>query len=239
MSLWQWIACGKHPAAKDYIRLGNQSSLGGTFFEWIEQGYARICLDNPGLGRVLWRFWLRGTIRGQLSCGVMRQSGDAIGRPYPLLIMGSGSSPSWEECWEHLPFACANVWNQADALSSIEFETVPKLLQGLERLTAPAEILQDDTLPPVLPLRALIGNIGSEFGLFSLEAPNGSFIATAAAMHLSLLLKNKNASPPVAIFIGGGETAWLAFMRRPLKTGDFTTLWDQHQQIIGENDEPN
>jgi hypothetical protein len=143
--------------------------------------------------------------------------------------MGCGSFPNWEGCWEQLPIACEGVWNQAEALTSQELKAVSELVQGLSGLTSPADILQDDTLPPVLPLKSLNGDMESEFGLFSLEAPNSSSIAMAAAMRLSLLLNKKIIAPPVAVFIGGGDTACMAIMRRPLKSLDFETLWNLKQ----------
>ena len=169
---------------------------------------------------------MRGTARDQLACGVISQSCDAIGRPYPLLLMGSGTSQKWEECWENLPMACETVWNSAEALFSHESSTVPELVTGLGKLPSPVDILLDDTLPPILPLKSLNGDMESEFCLFSLETDNGSHIETAAAMRLSLLLKSRNANPPVAVFIGGGRNAHMAVMRRPLKPLDFETLWN-------------
>lgn len=228
MSVWQWIAYGKHPAARDYIRLGSSFPLGDSFFGWIEQGYARYCRDRHTVVRGRWHFWLQGTAREELTCGVMLSSVDAIGRPYPLLIMGGGAFPGWETWWEELPLACEGIWNAAGALTTAAYTSVTELVSGLNRLTAPDVIGEDDTLPPGLPFSVLHGDFGSEFGLYSLEAPNGSSIATAAAMHLSLLQKKRNASPPVAIFIGGGETAHMAIMRRPLKSLDFEVLWSQY-----------
>jgi type VI secretion system protein VasJ len=203
--------------------------MAGSFYGWVEQGYARSCSNDGRQGRVLWRFWLRGLAREQLACGLICQSGDTIGRPYPLLLMGTGPLPGWEECWEDLPLACEGIWSAAEALSTDNPVTVAGLVQALDRLTCPVKILQDDTLPPVLPVTPLSGGIESEFGLYSLEAPNGSSIATAAAVRLGLMLKNRNSSPPVAIFVGGGETAYMAFIRRPLKPYDFEVLWDLRQ----------
>jgi type VI secretion system protein VasJ len=170
---------------------------------------------------------MRGTAPDQLACGILRQSCDAIGRPYPLLLMGSGNSQNWDESWENLPMACEALWNRADTLFSQEYRAISELVAGLGTLTGPEDIFLDDTLPPALSLKALNGDMDSEFSLFSLEAGNGSRIEVAAAMRLSLLLKKRNATPPVAVFIGGGETAHMAVMRRPLKSLDFEMLWNQ------------
>lgn len=229
MPVWQWIACGKHLAARDYVRLGNPFPLGSIFYNWVENGYARCCLNNGSQDSRLWRFWLRGMKKEQLACGILCQSSDAIGRPYPLLLMGSGTIPGWEEYWEDLPLSFEGIWNDAVALLSQEVTTLKELEQGLDRLTSPAAILQDDTLPPVLPLTAMRGDLESEFAIFSLEAPNSDRIAIAAAVRLGLLVKNRVALPPVAVFIGGGETACMVITRRPLNPLDFGVLWDLRQ----------
>ena len=169
---------------------------------------------------------MRGMARDQLACGILSQSCDAIGRPYPLLLMGSGTSQNWEECWENLPMACEAIWSSAETLVTQESITLSELVAGLGKLTAPADIALDDSLPPAFSLKSLNGDMDSEFCLFSLEAVNGSRIEVAAAMRLSLLLKKRNAVPPVAVFIGGGKTAQMAVMRRPLKSLDFDVLWN-------------
>ncbi|HIJ88272.1 MAG TPA: DUF2094 domain-containing protein [Desulfuromonadales bacterium] len=223
---WQWVACGKHPAAKDYIRIGDQFTLGTSLFSWVEQGYDKVRHDMSGRFQVSWKFWLNGTMHDRLACGVLLESGDAIGRPYPLLLMGSGTYRQWGKCWENLPLACETTWNSAMVLFSNKLTTIPELEMGLGMLPSPDDILLDDTLPPALPLKPLSGDMESEFCLYSLETDNGSGIEVAAAMRLSLLLKKRNAAPPVAVFIGGGKTAYMAVMRRPLKSLDFVTLWN-------------
>ena len=228
---WQWIACGKHPAARDYIRLGNQFPLGSSIYSWVEQGYSQLRHGKSDQQPIKWRFWMNGSAREKLACGILMESADAIGRPYPLLMMGSGNLPGWEAVWEHLPIACEPVWRDAESLAFNEPNTLSKMLTGLDRMASPTEILlDDDTLPPVLPLRTLNGDLTSEFGLFSLETQNWSSVATAAAMRLSLMLKEASPAPPVAVFIGGNETAYMAVMRRPLKFSDFSVLWDLKQR---------
>lgn len=226
LTQWQWVACGKHPAARDYIRVGNQFPLGTSLFSWVEQGYAKLRHDKSNRYPVTWRFWINGTVNDRLACGILSESYDAIGRPYPLMLMGTGTSQKWKECWENLPLSCEAVWNSAESLFSDELTTVPELITGLGTLTSPVDVLLDDTLPPALSLKSLNGDMDSEFCLFSLEVLNGSRIEVAAAMRLSLLLKKRNATPPVAVFIGGGKTAHMAVMRRPLKPLDFEVLWN-------------
>lgn len=42
---WQWSAFGKHPAAKDYFRIGRMSPFSQGLFEWVEGGYRILSAD--------------------------------------------------------------------------------------------------------------------------------------------------------------------------------------------------
>jgi type VI secretion system protein VasJ len=223
---WQWMLYGKHPAALDYIRLGKSSVLGNSVYAWVEQGYLRCGLAGKSQRDIRWRFWMRGAAPEELVCGVLLQSFDAIGRPYPLLLMGSGSFCGWNTFWEHLPMVCKDVWEAAETVSFQKTASLAELENKLSRLTLPIEVQLDDTLPPVVPLKTLSGDLAADFAAFSLEAPNGSQMVLAAAMRLSLELKKSVIEQPVAVFIGGGSTACMVVMRRPLKPLDFETLWN-------------
>ena len=63
-----------------------------------------------------WRFWAKGANKKALVCGVARDSSDSVGRPYPLLVVGTGPLADWEDEWELLPAACENTWNQMDVM---------------------------------------------------------------------------------------------------------------------------
>ena len=88
---WHWSAFGKHPAAADYFRLGYSSPFVDGLTKWVESGYRLLAerSDTPP-PFCSWRFWARGFGRESLVLGVVRVSSDSLGRPYPLLIMGSG-----------------------------------------------------------------------------------------------------------------------------------------------------
>jgi type VI secretion system protein VasJ len=90
-----------------------------AFSEWIERGYKDIASKNRSRTALCsWRFWAQGLKKEILLCGLLRDSGDNCGRPYPLLIMGSGSLKGWEKRWDLLPFACESTWNQTENLST-------------------------------------------------------------------------------------------------------------------------
>ncbi|MEW5801056.1 MAG: hypothetical protein AB1847_03020 [bacterium] len=64
------------------------------------------------------RFWTRGSAKDMLVCGLVRDSSDRLGRPYPLLIMGTGPLPGWEERWDLVSLACERSWSQMEHLAA-------------------------------------------------------------------------------------------------------------------------
>jgi len=89
---------GKHPVAMDYFHLGTSAPLVNAFGAWIENGYQKVVSPaRNGLALHSWRFWARGIQKGHIACGVVRDSSDSTGRPYPLLVMGIGKLPGWEK----------------------------------------------------------------------------------------------------------------------------------------------
>jgi len=46
---WQWAAFGKHPAAKDYFQLGENTPFFEGLFTWIEDGYQLLTTKEPAV----------------------------------------------------------------------------------------------------------------------------------------------------------------------------------------------
>ena len=137
---WSWFAEGKHPSVKDFISMGQVSALSTGFSNWMIKGCAELYEQQQlqGPGHISWRFFARGARKDELACGLLRDSSDSIGRPYPFLIMGTGPAAGWEENWELLPSACNETWRLMEQLSSRPFNDVSSLEHELVSLKAPA-----------------------------------------------------------------------------------------------------
>ena len=58
---WRFAAFGKHPGAKDYIRLGSTTPMLEGIADWVDQGYAGIEGKRKGMADAAsWRFWSKG-----------------------------------------------------------------------------------------------------------------------------------------------------------------------------------
>lgn len=136
---WQWGACGKHPLVKDYFSVGRNTALLKTFSDWMESGY-HLLTTNRNLRSSLcsWCFWARGPKSGALICGLVKESSDRIGRPYPFLIIGNGFLKNWEKRWDLLPFSCEKTWNRLEAVSSGMPRDLKEFEIELERIRPPS-----------------------------------------------------------------------------------------------------
>ncbi len=236
---WQWAAFGKHPAAKDFFRLGRIGPLERDFSQWVDRGYELLAAGKQGALHS-WRFWTRGPKRDALGCGVVRDCYDQLSRPYPLLIMGTGPLNGWEGHWDLNPLACERTWAQMEYLFT-------KTLTGLKQLEEEVQ-----KIPPPLARwpdlqesrRALLEGGDEPSSSRSLEeitrqlAPmrqkselyvpldQGHFPDPSAGVHYLHSFFRKEEDIPQSVFMGGTlEKAFLAVFKRPLHPADFVQLW--------------
>jgi len=242
---WQWAAFGKHPTAKDYFRLGEETPFVEGLFDWVENGYQLLTTrENSTPDFCSWRFWAREAGRNTIVCGVVRVSSDSLGRPYPLVVMGSGTLGGWQENWDLLPFSGERTWRQIEYIGANLFTDFKKLEEEIRTIRPP-----DASWTNLARKRKELNCLGSPIDPYASFPDFRELKKTAAAhaekselfigldrgpcndkiMHVSLwhlLAKESAKSLPNAIFMGGTlEKAYLSIFRRPLKSADFVQLW--------------
>ena len=241
---WRWGAYGKHPIAADYIRLGDFTPLMNGFSDWVANGFKALSLGkNSGHQPCSWRFWAKGPQKGEIICGLVRDSCDSIGRPYPLLILGSGPLKNWEERWDLLPFACEKSWDQTEYISSQMFSDFKRLDTEFRNMKSPqpewdecrtrrdelmefSESMERDPTGYLLHLKNAVHEAsGKPEGFFSLD-PAMFRDQLTAVNYLYHLLIERNNNAPNAMFLGGTlDMAFMSYYRRPLASDDFMALW--------------
>jgi type VI secretion system protein VasJ len=244
-SPWEWSASGKHPVAMDYFQLGDIAPLTQAFAAWIEKGYQKLLAQNHA-GRKFhsWRFWARGIRKGHIACGVGRDSTDSAGRPYPLLIMGTGTLPGWEENWDLLTFLFEGIWSQIEYLASRPLADLKQLESEISRINMPNEdwsALAAQGLSTAGPGHgndqnghtSTFGTIegaaeallmSNEF-LVSID-PHHNGDASSLVGFWNRALKSRTNIVPNAVFMGGiPEQTYLALFTRSLNSSDFERLW--------------
>ncbi len=243
LSSWQWSAAGKHPAAKDYFQLGSDQPLMKTFFGWLRRGYGIIASRekrNPSF--YSWRFWSRGIKKDFLVCGLIRDSGDGVGRPYPLLLFGHGPLKGWEDHWDLLVVACEKTWSRMEYLSQRVFNSLREFENEALRISSPESDWEklkgekerfwssspsDDQYllnEEIIQSGLMETDTEESFFLDLNRVPVDDQFRLVRAYHF--VIKRHLKPLPNAVFMGGTpERAYLAVYQRPLSSEDFVRLW--------------
>jgi len=217
MQDWTWGAAGKHPIVKDYISLGQETPLLHVFSRWVEEGYHKVNKDTTHRS---WRFFAKGMKRAELSCGLLRNSHDGVGRPFPFIILGSGPLEGWEPRWEILPLAFDTLWERMEYLCAKRVFDLTELKKDIERLPNPS-----------LPEEGqFVVESGSELpqqqdGILSIPL-KGTGDPREEIIQCLMLFKSSSHHIPDAVFIGGpAEQSFLVIFTRSLNMADFKKLW--------------
>jgi type VI secretion system protein VasJ len=240
---WLWAAHGKHPSAKDFFSIGRSFPLSSDFSDWIKRGFPTLAERGKEAVRgCSWRFWARGRGKDELACGLLRDSHDSFGRPYPLLIIGTGPLPSWEEHWEMLPMVCERVWCRIEFVSARGFSVLGGFEDEIVKTRPPDPSWTDhDSMADAskggdpasgVSLQAMERiaeearrQSAKEMGSINLGG-DASCDSHLLVMHLNSVLKGKLDKAPNTLFIGGtNDESSLIFFRRPMRPADLSILW--------------
>ncbi len=214
---WQWGATGKHPVARDYISIGFQSRCLRIFSGLVEEAFIKT--GSAARKYVSYRYFLKGGKKGMISCGIFKDSRDAVGREFPLVVAGYGMLPGWEERWETISEAMAQVCSEAEYISSRKLASLDEFKASLSRLGAPSAVggagfQEKSAFNPDIP--------GS--GFIPLVPGDEDVMAEQVTGYMSQL-KKADSTAPEAVFIGGTQDrACLSIFRKPLDPNDVSGL---------------
>lgn len=239
---WAWGAFGKHPSARDYFQIRTQFPLAQAFSQWVDNGFGRLPEEIRRNGMCSWRFWSKGLKKSSLLCGLAKSSGDGVGRPYPLVLLGEGRLEKWEKNWNLLPFVLSPAWDRMEYSASRRMECIGSLESDLQRMDAPAaewkstlhSLSHDSDDQETLSLQKVImAEIMAKAR--TLETEQRLIIPLDQRLHCDSLqmagawhqaLKTHLLGTPNTVFMGGSlEKAFLVLFLRPLVADDFIDLW--------------
>ncbi|HFQ81455.1 MAG TPA: type VI secretion system-associated protein TagF [Desulfobacterales bacterium] len=233
-AVWQWFIAGKHPAAGDFFTLGRQTPMAGALTNWLRQGAEHLTDSRERLSASCsWRFWSQTSERGVITCGLVKNSCDSVGRPFPLLLLGTGPLRHWEENWELLPFVAEGLWGQMEQLTVRNYQALKRLAEDLPALRPPRPAWREAAPVSSADRQRLRETIGHRLRSFEAEqavfiplTEGGSVDLFEAVSNLHLLFKEMIAQPPRAVFLGGQPARpALALFNRALNRHDFERLW--------------
>jgi type VI secretion system protein VasJ len=240
---WRWAACGRHPAAKDDFTVGQDFPLLNSFSGWIEHGYQVLASrDNPVKVQRSWRFWTREAREENVVCGVVRDSNDSLGRPYPILIIGTGPLSGWVSQWDLLPLAFEDTWGQLEYLSTKAFSDLRELEEEIQNIKPPAaewlnlarkrEVFEELGSLHLSQLEGETSSLSGETAYFiPLDTlPSRDRFELIGLCHT--LVRARLEAAPRAVFMGGTlEKQYVAFFRRPPAPSDFIHLWSVTEDL--------
>jgi hypothetical protein len=184
----------------------------------IEEGYPNVAV---GTKQHSWRFFARGSKPQELSCGLVRDSRDGAGRPFPLLIMGAGVLKEWEQCWEYLPHALSDLWERMEYISAKRIFDLSELKGDIMRLPAPPppECKEpfDEPGPSPIPEQ--------QDGMLAIPLQAAGDYSDEIVRLLVRINETQHAVPE-AVFIGGTlSRSFLVAFFRSVDAQDFVRLW--------------
>lgn len=234
-SVWQWGLCGKHPVARDYLRMRVNGPMMEAFENWVEKGYRNLSGDKSGFRNMhSWRFWAKGAGKSGIVCGLIRDSSDSIGRPFPLMILGCGALDDWTQDWHLLPNTLDQVWNQMEQCVSRQIESVAGIERMILQIKSPDQYpvetgntLSPEAMPEPNAVLKHLNTLASAQALWIPLTENKRQTPFQWACAWLAGLKNSGQPSPQAMFIGGTMAAPnLVILSRSLRTDDFQQLWE-------------
>ena len=226
---WRWVAAGKHPVAADYIQPAGASPLVEALSNWIAKGYQSLTLDDQSQGRHhSWRFWLSGGAGKNLVCGLICDSSDAIGRPFPFALIGEGRLKGWERGWPQLARELEKTWAALEYIAAHRYESSRDLVDALERINTPDCSLESSKCqvdrPTTGPKPADIDDNDGPLVFFIGRDQQEPVSQAVDIMQQRSVLQPRQL--PNAVFLGGTlDKTCLALVQHPLRTADFIALW--------------
>lgn len=231
---WSWAAYGKHPGAKDFIRIGEPFPLMNSFQEWVERGHGVITTKNATQEHRSWRFWARGLQKDSAVCGLVKDSRDALGRSFPLLIMGTGTLRDWEKEWDLMPYVSENAWSRMEFLATHELSQLNEGIQSIKPLNPDWQRFERVREQFKRASRGFFGSADVAEGVRDAGAGKSIVDLLAAPCHAQSdpvgswhhYFRSAADATPNAVFIGGTMTnTYMAVFRKSLAPEDFVQLW--------------
>jgi len=250
---WNWIGSGKHPTAGDYFKVGQFTPILEAVAGWLENGFQRFVAtgneapDSP-YSHNSWRFWIRAPKTDHMVVGVVKDSSDSLGRPYPLLIAGTGHLKNCEANWDLMPFSCEKVWGQMEYLGTAQYDGIDQVADRVNHIYPPdqdwpkmsdqrestgRQAIYEKSHQVSMDTQKVEGHIEAMVHMPEIIVPMNMGreedpLIVAGLLHR--MLKEKLAAFPNAIFMGGvPERTLLAVFQRPLSTPDFILLWSAYK----------
>ena len=221
-------AFGKHPAFDDFFSIQVASPIPRALVAWIEKAVVQHPPAHQKATSCSYRFWTKGIKNYDLTLGLVRDSSDRMGRPYPLLITAGVAIKNWQKTWQDIFSVFEPVFRTFEASAAgrhddfKSFETALQNING-QRVNAPGKTV--DKLP-----HSILAFYKQDGKKNRLSLPVSKLLAafenTGVKPDTWGFFK-KNPPIPGAVFLGGmPDMPMIHMFNRPLRAQDFNRLFE-------------
>lgn len=190
---------------------------------WVEKGFERLARIpvHKGCGRCSWRLMARTAREKEALCGLLKDSADAVGRRYPLLVAGCGPLADWDTHWPAYPLALGDMWERLEFVCGRRYTRLAELGEAVKSLPAPC--LKHPPAHGSLPGGKRLDRCGPGVWEVDLSLEEDVAAILTAALEAARL---EDGLRPHAVFVGGTQERCRAVVfERALATADFEVLW--------------
>jgi type VI secretion system protein VasJ len=123
----------------DYFSIGEQTHFAAAYRNWVTFGYQQY-IQSGGSGKQIcsYRFWSKGDSTVSVAVGLLQSSVDSLGRPFPLLLIGTVQLSSWQKMWPAFADALGNVWADLEKIAAERYPSLQDIPAELSRISLPA-----------------------------------------------------------------------------------------------------
>jgi hypothetical protein len=123
----------------DYFSIGEQTHFAAAYRKWVTFGYQQY-INSGGDGKQVcsYHFWSKGDSTTSVAVGLLQSSADNLGRPFPLLLIGTVQLSSWQKIWPEFADALENVWAELGKIATERYQSLQGISMDLSRISLPA-----------------------------------------------------------------------------------------------------
>ena len=221
-------AFGKHPAFDDFFTIQVESAMTRALVAWIEKAADQQTRAHKKNTAGSYRFWTKGIKNYDLIIGVIRDSSDRMGRPFPLLITADVAIKNWQKTWHDIFTAFEPVFRTFEKSATGRYDDFKSFETSLQKING------QDVHPPGKTVDELPNSI---LAFYKKDAEKNQLCLPVSK--LLATFKNtgikpetwgflkKNPQIPGAVFLGGvPDMPMIHMFNRPLRAQDFNRLFE-------------
>ena len=220
-------AFGKHPAFDDFFSIQVESAIARALAAWIEKAAAQTPPAHRKNTSCSYRFWTKGIKNYDLVLGLVRDSSDRMGRPYPLLITAGVAIKNWQKTWQYIFTAFDSVFRTFEASATGRYDDFKSFESALQNINGQVVKAPGKTVDKLSNcILAFYKQDGRENRL---SLPVAKLLATFKNTGVkpdTWGFFKKNPPIPGAVFLGGmPDMPMIHVFNRPLRAQDFNRLF--------------